>query len=123
MSDKWHKSTPAGQLPDREPVWRTLALPFAILLALLGITAYATHYQFKEERAEAIDNGEIVRTLLARRLERLANDTMVPIRRLKAGWSEAAPDQQSFSKAVADVAELVQEAGDGENATPTASAN
>jgi two-component sensor histidine kinase len=109
MSDKWHKSTPTGQRlwTDREPVWKALALPIATLLLMLGITGYATHYQLQEERAEAIDNGKLVRTLLARRIERLAEDTMLPIRSLQKQWGDAPPDPQSFSGAIKAVADFV----------------
>src|SRR5262245_13498654 len=97
------EGTPSGRIFG-EPLWRSLLWPLAIFLVLLGITLYATFYQRYEERDEAMHAGDIARTLVCCRTERLTQDTLRPLRGLPLDAIEHGPTaQQEFAALIAPI--------------------
>jgi two-component sensor histidine kinase len=88
----------------RDPLWPALLLPALVLVALAALTLYAAAYLRREGRDEAIESSQIVRTLLARSIERTWDDLVKPLRRLQIQWSsKGLPAPAAFNESIADL--------------------
>jgi two-component sensor histidine kinase len=106
----WNMTTSRGQTAgiQAEPLWRAVAGPLLVFAALMGVTVYAAAYQRREERRQAIESSQIVRTLLARRIERTFDDAVRSVRRLQLEWSsKGLPTKPGFVEAVTAITSLV----------------
>jgi sensor domain CHASE-containing protein len=100
------EGTPAGKTFG-EPLRRTLLGPLLIFGGLLAITLYAAFYQRFEERDEALHAGEVARTLVCCRAERLTEDTLRPLRGVSLEVIDhGPPDQAAFTAAIAPIVQL-----------------
>lgn len=86
----------------------TLIAPLFILLLLTGVTLYAWKYKIAEERAQTIDNTLLLRAEVAKRIERIIDDAIRPMRRLAREFDGSpAIERRDFQDSAASVPQVI----------------